>query len=157
VDKKIDAVGKLMAYPLHKCCASDWYLIIWEDVMKAEPMQVDEKDYEDVVVLRVRGVLAYRPNVSHFYDRLDQLKQMGRTRVVVDCSGLTGCGAALLGWLVSGQKMLREVGGDLCLSGLSVRMSRILKVMQLSDRFATFKTTDRAVSQLHKRQLMSAA
>jgi len=125
--------------------------------MKAEPMQVDEKEYEDVVVLTVRGVLAYRPNVSHFYERLDQLKQMGRTNVVVDCSGLVGCGAALLGWLVSGQKMLREVGGDLCLSGLSVRMSRILKVTQLNDRFAIFKTTDRAVSQLHKRHVMSAA
>lgn len=150
-------LGEIMAYPLHKCWASDLYFFIWEDVMKVEPMQVAEKDYEDVVVLAVRGVLAYRPNVSHFYEHLDQLKQKGRTNVVVDCSGLVGCGAALLGWLVSGQKMLREVGGDLCLSGLSVRMSRILKMTQLNDRFAIFKTTDHAVSQLHKRPVMSAA
>ena len=32
--------------------------------MKAEPMQVDETDYEDVVVLSVHGMLAYRLNVS---------------------------------------------------------------------------------------------
>lgn len=125
--------------------------------MTAEPMQVDETDYEDVVVLRVHGMLAYRPNVSPFYDRLTKLKQMGRTQVVVDCSRLTGCGAALLGWLVSGQQTLREAGGDLCLSGLSDRMRRILKLTQLNNRFAIFKTTDRAVAQLHRQHVVHAA
>ncbi len=146
-----------MAHPLHKSSASLDFLKIWEDVMNAEPMQVDETDYEDVVVLTVYGLLAYRPNVSPFYDRLANLKQMGRTQVVVDCSCLTGCGAALLGWLVSGQQTLREVGGDLCLSGLSDRMRRILKLTRLNDHFATFKTTDHAVAQLHKQHLMPAA
>ena len=125
--------------------------------MKAEPMQVDETDYEDVVVLTVHGMLAYRPNVSQFYDRLAQLKQVGRTRVVVDCSGLSGCGAALLGWLVSGQQTLREVGGELCLSGLSDRMRRILTMTRLNTRFEIFQSKDLAVAQLHNRQMMPAA
>lgn len=125
--------------------------------MKAEPMHVDETDYEDVVVLTVYGMLAYRPNVSPFYDRLAQLKQVGRTRVVVDCSRLSGCGAALLGWLVSGQQTLREVGGELCLAGLSDRMWRILKMTRLNTCFATFKSKDLAVAQLHNRRMMPAA
>lgn len=124
--------------------------------MKAEPMQVEEIDLDDVVVLTVRGMLAYRLNVSPFYDRLDNLKQTGKTRVVVDCSRMTGCGAALLGWLVSGQKMLREVGGDLFLAGLSDRMSRVLKLTRLNERFSTFATTDRAVENLHKPLLPAA-
>jgi len=125
--------------------------------MKAEPMQVAQTDYEDVVVLTVQGMLAYRPNLLPFYSRLANLKQMGRTQVVVDCSNLSGCGAALLGWLVTGQQMLREAGGDLCLSGLSDRMRHILKLMRLNNRFATFKSTDQALARLHRRHLMSAA
>lgn len=147
----------IVVHTLRYPVASEGLYENWEDVMKAEPMCVEETEQDEVVVLAVRGLLAYRPNVSPFYDRLTDLKQMGRTRVVVDCSSLNGCGAALLGWLVSGQKMLREAGGDLCLAGVSQHMQHILKLTRLNNRFVMFKTTDRAVAQFHKEPLVPAA
>jgi anti-sigma B factor antagonist len=125
--------------------------------MNAEQMHIDETDYEDVVVLSVRGMLASQPNLAALCDRLNQLKQGGRTQVVVDCSRLVGCGAALLGWFVTGQKALREAGGDLYLAGLSDRMRRIMALTQLSDHFSIFTTAERAVDQAHGSSWVHAA
>ena len=102
--------------------------------MKAEQMILDETICDDVAVLKLHGMLANRPNMNAFYQRLTQLEQAGHTRVVVDFSGVKGCGAALLGWLISGQQSLRKAGGDLCLSGVSERMRRILKLTRLAER-----------------------
>jgi anti-anti-sigma factor len=125
--------------------------------MNAEPMVMDETMRDDVVVLRLHGMLANRPNMTAFYQRLTQLQQAGHTRIVVDFSGVQGCGAALLGWLISGQQSLRKAGGDLCLTGVSERMRRILKLTRLAEQFSIFGTTEHAVAMLHGMRKLRAA
>ena len=78
-----------LAYRLRYTKASDGKLLHKrEGAMKAEPMILDETICDDVVILKLHGMLANRPNMNAFYQRLTQLEQAGHTRVVVDFSGV---------------------------------------------------------------------
>lgn len=125
--------------------------------MIAESMTMDSNANGHVAILKVHGMLANRPNLMPFYNQVAQLQAEGQTHIVVDLSGITGCGAALLGWLINTQQTLRAIGGELFLSSLSDRMTQILKLTRLSDQFQTFKTSDQAITQLQKRSLCCAA
>jgi anti-anti-sigma factor len=125
--------------------------------MIAEPMKLEWKTTEPVAILKVRGLLANRPNLTPFYHQLTHLQETGQTHVVVDLSNTTGCGAALLGWLINAQQTLRKKGGDLYLTGLSEQIHRILKLTQLSGQFQTFKTTEQAMARFQKELMYCAA
>lgn len=109
------------------------------------------------VVLHLNGNLTNRSILSPYTHQLNQFKEAGPSQVIVDLSDVAIGGAALLGFLVNGQKLLREVGGDLVLAGVSSRMHRILHLTRLSEHFQIFATADEAQAHLAQHALCCAA
>jgi len=96
------------------------------------------------VVLHLNGNLTNRCILSPYTHQLNQLKEAGQPHVVVDLSDVAIGGAALLGFLVNGHKLLREAGGDLVLAGVSRHMHRLLHITRLAEHFQIFETVDEA-------------
>lgn len=117
----------------------------------------EDTNFDDVVVLAPRGMILNRQLLMPLYQHLDQCEKTGRTRVVVDLSGVKGFGAALLGWLVVTRQRLQKMGGEVVLVGLSERGIRVLKMSKLSKVFRNFATVDQAVTAFSDRHLCTAA
>lgn len=109
--------------------------------MNAHPIHIDSEIRNDATVLKVSGCPATRPGAAPLGARIRQLAHNGTPRVVVDLSGTKWCGAAFLGELVAGLRLLRSTGRDLELTGLTRKMDRILNITRLSELFRPEKTT----------------
>ena len=108
-------------------------------------MCIQERTWENTVVLTITGNLISPHDVQLFKAHIDNLVQKKTTRVVVDLSGVKWLGAAMLGALTLGLKALRRAGGDLWLAGVSKKIRWILKVAGLCEAFEIMDTVGLAV------------
>ncbi len=118
---------------------------------------VNEEIRNDVAILTVDHIPMCRADLAPLHNRVAWLARRGVTRIVLDLSSLKWFGATMLGELVSNQQELQSAGGDLRLACPSGRIGKILSVTQLSDRFRTFQTADRAVASFGKQAAIQAA
>jgi len=77
---------------------------------------------------------------------LQALLEAGRTKLVVDLSGLTYIDSAGLGELVRGMKAARELGGDLRLCGLPDKVLQIFELTRLDQQVSVYPARENAVA-----------
>jgi len=108
-------------------------------------MEIQERIIGTVAVLTLHGRMMSKPDVTPFGVYVRRLMDNGVLRVVVDLSGVRWLSAAMLGGLVQGLKVTRQVGGDLRLAEMTRGAMRVLEVTQLSKVFWIEETVDQAV------------
>ncbi|WP_329100903.1 STAS domain-containing protein [Micromonospora sp. NBC_01699] len=88
---------------------------------------------EDPSVLLLDGELdlATLPQLN---DRVDRLVEVGRTRILLDLSGLSFCDSTGLGGFVRGNNLCTDAGGWLRVVGANGGVARVLAATGL-DRF----------------------
>jgi anti-sigma B factor antagonist len=69
----------------------------------------------------------------------------GRTRVVVDMSGVDQLDSAGLGVLVAAARLVRDKGGDLCFAGLNKRPRMVFEITRSHRLFDIYATVDEAL------------
>ena len=100
-----------------------------------------------VPVMELVGNFLGDPEVSEFLDRVQALKSLGSTSVVVDLGRLDSIGSGGLGALTSGVKALREAGGDIKLANLSERTHNVLVVVTRLDMvFVIYDSAEEAAA-----------
>jgi anti-anti-sigma factor len=77
-------------------------------------------------------------------ERIRNLVDSGRTRLVIDLADLTFCDSTGIGTLVRGNNDCRAQGGYLRLAAPNRHIARVLAVVGLLDAFPTYQSVDAA-------------
>lgn len=100
----------------------------------------------------VAGVLAIRGRFLGSLERprlrlaFAELAAAGHTRLVIDLSRAEFMDSTGLGLLIEGARMLRALGGDVCLAGLPARIKNLFVRTGLVDGvFETYDTVEEAL------------
>jgi anti-sigma B factor antagonist len=113
--------------------------------MADSKLQIDEHDVGDVTVMTLTGQILLDDGDLLFRKRIHDLADRGRTRIVIDCGGVTYIDSAGIGMIAAKLKMLRERGGDMKLLHLTTRGQRVFGMAKLLLMFETFDTEEAAV------------
>ncbi len=108
-------------------------------------MKMDEKTSGDIVVLRLSGKIMGGPDASLLNDKLHELIEVGKTKVVVDLGSVEWMNSSGLGILIGGLTTMRNSGGDLKLANITDRIQSLLMITKLLTVFETFEAIEEAV------------
>ena len=99
-------------------------------------MRFEEKTVGDVVVLTVTGEVSLTGEGDvHLRDKVANLLNDGRLRLVLDLAGVTYIDSAGLGQLVHVQTSANAAGASLKLAGPSARFRHLLTVAKIASLF----------------------
>ena len=113
--------------------------------MSAASLSIVERDTGDVTTLVLQGQVVLDDGDLVFRQTIHDLVARGRTKVVVDLSGVNYIDSAGVGMIVGKLKTLRERGGDMKLLKLNTRGLRIFGISKLLIVFETFDDEAQAV------------
>ena len=84
------------------------------------------------------------PDASLLNDKLHELIEVGKTKVVVDLGSVEWMNSSGLGILIGGLTTMRNSGGDLKLANITDRIQSLLMITKLLTVFETFETIEEA-------------
>ncbi len=99
---------------------------------------------ENVVVIDVKGEITFE-NADLLRDKLNELCDQGKCRLIIDLANLKYMSSAGMGVLVHGLKRTRQGKGDLKLVNLNAKMRRVFLITQFTHHFSVLPTLDEAV------------
>lgn len=108
-------------------------------------MKLNEKGVGDVVVLELSGKVMGGPDAGLLNDKLHDLIDANKTKVVADLSKVNWMNSSGLGILISGLTTMKNNNGDLKLACVTDRIQSILMITKLISVFETFDSVDEAV------------
>ena len=103
---------------------------------------VDER-YNSVVIT-LKGNVMGGPDGSKLHDTLHELKEGGKTNVVVDLSKVKFMNSSGLGMLISAMTTMRNAGGDLRLAKVADRIQSLLVITKLITVFKHYESVEEA-------------
>ncbi|MBU1105445.1 MAG: STAS domain-containing protein [Candidatus Riflebacteria bacterium] len=108
-------------------------------------LTIDSQQHENnVVVIAVGGEVTFE-NSDQFREKIDQLCEQGKYRLVIDLAGLQYMSSAGMGVLVHGLKKARAKEGDLRLINLSDKMRRVFLITQFTHHFTVLPNIEEAI------------
>ena len=113
-------------------------------------MKIKLSDRDGIVVLELNGKIMGGPDATAINDKLHELVESNRTKVVADLAKVDWMNSSGLGILISGLTTIRNAGGDLKLAAVTERIKSLLMITKLLSVFDTFDTVDEAVSSFSK-------
>ena len=113
-------------------------------------MTIIEKVVGDVVVLELAGKIMGGPDASLLNDKLHDLLDKGKTKVIADLAGVSWMNSSGLGILIGGLTTMRNNGGDLKLSGVTERIQNLLMITKLLTVFDAHDSLEKAVASFKK-------
>ena len=102
-------------------------------------------DKEDVVIIELKGKIMGGPDAALLNDKLHELIDNEKNKVVVDLSKVNWMNSSGLGILIGGLTTLRYNNGDLKLTRITERIENLLIITKLITVFETFETVEDAV------------
>jgi anti-sigma B factor antagonist len=103
-----------------------------------------------VVVLELSGKIMGGPDASLLNDKLHELIDKGRTKVIADLNKVNWMNSSGLGILIGGLTTMRNNGGDLKLANVTDRIQSLLMITKLLTVFETHESLDKAVDSFNK-------
>lgn len=108
-------------------------------------MKITERDVNGVVVLELVGNVMGGPDASSLNEKLHELIEAGKTRIVVNLQEVKLMNSSGLGMLISGFTTIRNHGGDIKLANVSERIQNLLTITKLLTVFETYDSVDKAI------------
>src|SRR5688572_4249874 len=119
--------------------------IFGNDEEPASKLEISERRVGAVTVLALSGEMLVDDGDLALRQRIHELADEGRVKILVDLAGVTHIDSAGVGMMVAKQKTVRDRGGDVKLLHLTTRSQRLLALMKLASVFEVFETEDEAV------------
>lgn len=113
--------------------------------MAASKLTIDERESGDVTILTLTGQMLLDDGDLAFRQRVHDLIDRRRTKILLELGGLTYIDSAGIGMVAGKLKTLREQGGDMKLLHLTTRGQRVFGMAKLLLMFETFDSEDPAV------------
>jgi len=108
-------------------------------------MTVNEKVADGIIILQLSGKIMGGPDATLLNDKLYELIETGKTKVVADLEKVTWMNSSGLGILIGGLTTMRNNGGDLKLANVTERIQSLLMITKLLTVFETFDSVEKAV------------
>lgn len=109
-------------------------------------LQIEQREREGVVIVDLRGRLALGPADVTLRQKLQALREAGRTKVVLNLKGVTGLDTTALGTLIFSSIKFREAGGRLALLNLSRSHTELSNIVKLNTAFDIYPDEVAAVN-----------
>ena len=109
-------------------------------------MTLKEKEIDSIVVLELSGKVMGGPDANLLSEKLHELVDQKRTKVVADLSKVSWMNSSGLGILIGGLTTMRNNEGDLKLVNVTERIKSLLIITKLITIFETFESVDDAVA-----------
>ena len=108
-------------------------------------LTIAEHETDDVTVLTMTGQILLDDGDLVFRQRIHDLVDRGRVKIVLEMAGVTYIDSAGIGMIAGKLKTVRERGGDMKLANLTTRGQRVFGMAKLLVLFETFETEADAV------------
>ena len=108
-------------------------------------MKLTEKEIEGVVVLELSGKIMGGPDASLLNDKLHELVEAGKIKVVVDLGKVNWMNSSGLGILIGALTTIRNNKGELKLANVTERIKSLFIITKLITVFESFDSVDEAV------------
>ena len=113
--------------------------------MADSKLSISEHESGDVTVLTLSGQILLDDGDLVFRQRIHELVERGRVKIVLDLGAVTYIDSAGIGMIAGKCKTVRERAGDMKLANLSTRGQRVFGMAKLLLMFETFDTEADAV------------
>ena len=108
-------------------------------------MKMSVVEQGDVVIIELKGKIMGGPDASLLNDKLHELIDNKKNKVVVDLSKVNWMNSSGLGILIGGLTTMKNNNGDLKLARITDRIENLLIITKLITVFDTFETVEEAV------------
>jgi len=108
-------------------------------------LQIGERRFDDVTILDLAGEITLDDGDLVFRRRVHELLEEGRSKVLLNLSGVTRIDSAGVGMLVAKLKTVREKQGDMKLVNLTSRSSKLFGMLKILTVFESFEAEDIAI------------
>ena len=113
--------------------------------MAESKLTIAERETGDVTIITLTGQILLDDGDLAIRQRVHDLLDRGRVKLLLDLAGVTYIDSAGVGMLAGKAKTVRDRGGDLKLVHLTTRGQRLFGMMKLHLTFETFENEDQAV------------
>ena len=108
-------------------------------------MKMTESESGGVVILEMSGKIMGGPDATLLNDKLHELIEVDKTKIVANLKGVNWMNSSGLGILIGGLTTMRNSGGDLKLANITDRIQSLLMITKLLTVFESFDTIDQAI------------
>lgn len=105
-------------------------------------MTINEQRFGDITVLKVNGRIVFGDGAQQLRDRMNNLMDEARLKLLVDLSDVTYIDSFGVGVIAARYVSLRRKGGDLKLVHPSDRSRRVMAIAGLMKIFESFESTE---------------
>ena len=109
-------------------------------------MNIEVKEYGDVVVLGVKGNLMGGPETVSIHEKVKELIGEDVKKVVIDLGKVKWMNSSGLGTMMGCMTSLKSAEGDLKLCGVAEKVKSLFMITKLITIFDTHETVEEAVS-----------
>jgi anti-sigma B factor antagonist len=109
-------------------------------------MEIQQREREGVVILDLTGEMTVGPPAAALREKLRELAESGRTRVILNLAGVDYIDSTGLGAMVVCYTTMQKLGGKLVLLNLRRRQLELLVLTKLSTVFEVFDDEQDAVN-----------
>ena len=111
-------------------------------------MKLSDREQDGIVVLEPKGKIMGGPDASLLHDRLHEMLEAGKKKVVSDLAQVEWMNSTGLGILISTYTTLRNNDGELKLANVTDKIQSLLTITKLVTVFDAFDSVDEAVQAL---------
>ncbi|HEX9970463.1 MAG TPA: STAS domain-containing protein [bacterium] len=108
-------------------------------------MNLKEKELNGIVVLELSGKVMGGPDANLLSEKLHELVDKEKTKVIADLSKVSWMNSSGLGILIGGLTTMRNNGGDLKLVNVTDRIKSLLIITKLITIFDAFENMEDAL------------
>jgi len=108
-------------------------------------MKIGVKNYEDVYVLSLKGKLMGGPETTAVHDKVKELIEEDKKKVVLDLSKVKWMNSSGLGVIMGCFTSLKNAGGELKICGATEKVKSLFMITKLVTLFESYKNVKEAV------------
>ena len=108
-------------------------------------MKLTDREIQDIVILEPKGKIMGGPDASLLHDKLYELIETNKKKIVIDLAGVDWMNSTGLGILISSYTTLRNHEGDLKLANVTEKIKSLLTITKLVTVFEAHDSVDAAI------------
>lgn len=109
-------------------------------------MTITEQDLRGIIVLELSGKIMGGPDAGLLNDKLHELIDQKKTKIVVDLAKVDWMNSSGLGILIGGLTTVRNNKGELKLANVTERIQSLLMITKLMTVFETYESVENAAA-----------
>ncbi|WP_456443912.1 STAS domain-containing protein [Caldithrix abyssi] len=108
-------------------------------------MQVKSNEIDGIIVLQVSGKIMGGPEAGQINDRIHELIEAGKTKLVIDMSALELMNSSGLGIFIGAVNTLKSNNGRLVMANVPERIQQLFKMTRLISIFIITESVEQAI------------